>query len=79
LGFYAFSKMLKRLSGKAPKRRHIEISLRVGNTARQEASAHKMGKLFLCEPLVGLKPLDLVQILSPAVEIAHAAVLAQLF
>jgi hypothetical protein len=43
--------VLRRLSGKAPKRRNIEIFLRLGNTARQDASAHKMGKLFLREPL----------------------------
>jgi hypothetical protein len=40
----------RRLSGKAPKRRHIEIFLRLGNKARQDASAHKMGKLFLRGP-----------------------------
>jgi len=79
LGFYAFSKVLRRLSGKAPKRRNIEIFMRFGNTARLDASAPKNVTLFFREPLVGLKPLDLVQILSPAVEVAHAAVLAQLF
>jgi len=44
--------VLRRLFGKASKRRHIEIFLRLGNTARWDASAHKMGKLFLREPLV---------------------------
>jgi hypothetical protein len=43
--------VLRRLPGKAPKRRHIDIFQRFGNTARQDASAHKMGKLFLREPL----------------------------
>jgi hypothetical protein len=43
--------VLKRLSGKAPKRRNIVIFLRLGNTARQDASAHKHEKLFLREPL----------------------------
>jgi hypothetical protein len=41
---------LRRLPGKAPKRRNIAIFLRLGNTARQDASAHKMWKLFLREP-----------------------------
>jgi hypothetical protein len=43
--------VLRRLAGKAPKRRNIEIFLRFGNTARQDASAHKNVKLFLREPL----------------------------
>jgi hypothetical protein len=42
--------VLRRLSGKAPKRRNIEIFLRFGNTARQNASAHENVKLFLREP-----------------------------
>jgi hypothetical protein len=43
--------VLRRLPGKAPKRRNIEIFLRFGNTARSDASAHKNVKLFLREPL----------------------------
>jgi len=43
--------VLRRLSGKAPKRRNIEIFLRFGNTARQDASAHKNVNLFWREPL----------------------------
>jgi hypothetical protein len=43
--------VLRRLPGKAPKRRNIKIFLRFGNTARQDASAHKNVKLFLREPL----------------------------
>jgi hypothetical protein len=42
--------VLRRLPGKAPKRRNIEIFLRFGNAARQDASAHKNVKLFLREP-----------------------------
>jgi hypothetical protein len=44
--------VLRRLPGKAPKRRNIEIFLRFGNTARQDASVHKNVKLFLREPLI---------------------------
>jgi hypothetical protein len=44
--------VLRRLPGKAPKHRNIEIFLRFGNAARQEASAHQNAKLFLREPLV---------------------------
>jgi hypothetical protein len=44
--------VLRRLSGKAPKRRNIEIFLRFGNAARHDASAHKNVKLLLREPLV---------------------------
>jgi len=44
--------VLRRLPGKAPKRKNIEIFLRFGNTARLDASAHKNVKLFLREPLV---------------------------
>jgi hypothetical protein len=43
--------VLRRLPGKAPKRWNIEIFLRFGNAARQDASAHKNVKLFLREPL----------------------------
>jgi hypothetical protein len=42
--------VLRRLPIKAPKRRNIEIFLRFGNTARQDASAHKNVKLFFREP-----------------------------
>jgi hypothetical protein len=42
--------VLRRLSGKAPKGRNIEIFLRFGNAARQDASAHKKVELFLREP-----------------------------
>jgi hypothetical protein len=48
--------VLRRLPGKAPKRRHIEIFLRFGNAARQDASAHKHVKLFLREPLSQIYP-----------------------
>jgi hypothetical protein len=43
--------VLRRLSGKAPKCRNIEIFMRFGNAARQDASAHKNVNLFLREPL----------------------------
>jgi hypothetical protein len=43
--------VLRRLPGKAPKRRNIEIFLRFGNTARQDASTHENVTLFLREPL----------------------------
>jgi hypothetical protein len=45
-----YFQVLRRLPGKAPKRRNIEIILRFGNTARQDASAHENVKLFLREP-----------------------------
>jgi hypothetical protein len=45
--------VLRRLPGKAPKRWNIEIFLRFGNAARQNASARKNVKLFLREPLTG--------------------------
>jgi hypothetical protein len=51
--------VLRRLAGKAPKRRNIEIFLAFGNTARQDASAHKNVKLFLREPLA--RALGLIQ------------------
>jgi hypothetical protein len=44
--------VLRRLPGKAPTRWNIEIFLRFGNAARQDASAHKNVKLFLREPLI---------------------------
>jgi hypothetical protein len=43
--------VLRRLPGKAPKRRNIDIFLSFGNAARQDASAQKHVKLFLREPL----------------------------
>jgi hypothetical protein len=43
--------VLRRLPGKAPKHRNIEIFLCFGNAARQDASAHKNANLFLREPL----------------------------
>jgi hypothetical protein len=43
--------VLRRLHGKAPKRRNIEIFLRFGNATRKDASAHKNVKLFLRDPL----------------------------
>ena len=45
---------MRRLSGKAPKSRHIEIFLHFGNAAGQDASAHKNVNLFLREPLGGI-------------------------
>jgi hypothetical protein len=50
--------VLRRLPGKAPKRWNIEIFLRFGNAARQDASAHKNVKLFLREPLDSLCSTD---------------------
>jgi hypothetical protein len=44
--------VLRRLPGKAPKRWNIEIFPRLGNAARQDASAHKNVMLFFREPLV---------------------------
>jgi len=42
--------VMRLLPAKAPKRRYIEIFVRLGNTAGQDASAHKNVNLFLREP-----------------------------